>query len=340
MRVDGRHQVSEIFAFDSAAYDPDVAFARYCDLYARGADVERTGTPFFARVRSWQLDRTLLFAREYGGVRHCRGKRVADDRFDHFLLSHVVSGELVIGPIGQGLRVAPGETLVVDTRQPMESGAESVCLITVCLARDVTRAAAGNLSNLHGYRIGVQEGALLSALLRALVEQAPRLPQAVHATITRTLVDLLSVAINPAGSGARSEFYRLEHVRRETVRQLIEANLGTSDFSVEDIVKATGISRTGLYRLFESCGGVSRFFQLCRLQQLRDRLDNRAFDNQSLAELAAMLGFTDESHASRLFKQAFVITPGAYRAASIRGTRHPTVELMTRRWNNSLSVLS
>lgn len=331
--------MSEIFAFDSAAYEGDDAFARYCDLYAAGADVERTGAPFFARVRSWRLERTLLFAREYGGIRHRRDARVAQDGFDHFVLNHVISGELVGGPGGKVTAIAPGETLLHDTCEPMEVGAHSVKLITVSVARDAMRAAAGNLDQLHGHRIGAREGALLGALLRTLVEQASHLPSSAHAAITRTLVDLLSVALNPDGAGARSEFYRLEHVRRETVRRLIEANLDQPNFSVQDIINATGISRAGLYRLFESCGGVARFIQLCRLQQLRDRLDNRAFDNHSLAELAPALGFSGESHASRLFKQAFGISPGAYRFASIRGMQDPSVDLMARRWNSSMSEL-
>jgi AraC-like DNA-binding protein len=332
--------VSEMFAFDSSAFkSEDEAFARYRELYAYGSDVERTGTPFFARVRSWRLERTLLFERHYGGVRHLRAGRVAEDGFDHFVLNHVVGGQLMGGPLGLPVAVKAGETWLADTCQPMESTAKDVRLITVSVARDAARAAAGNLSSLHGYRIGVQEGGLLSALLRALVEQAPTLPAAAHAAVTRSLVDLLSVAINAAGAGARSEFYRLEHVRRETVRRLIEANLGVADFSVQDIVTATGISRTALYRLFESCGGVNRFIQLCRLQQLRDRLDNRAFDHQSLAEMVPGLGFSNESHASRLFKQAFSVAPGAYRTASIRGAEQPTVEQMNRRWNASLSEL-
>jgi AraC-like DNA-binding protein len=171
------------------------------------------------------------------------------------------------------------------------------------------------------------------------VEQVPHLPFAAHAAVTRTLIDLLSVAVSPFGSGARSEFYRLEHVRYETVRRLIEANIGVLDFSIQDIIRSTGISRAALYRLFESCGGVNRFVQMCRLQQLRERLDNRLCDDLSLAELAPMVGFSDESHASRLFKQAFGIAPGAYRAASIRGMQDPSVDVMARRWNSSLAEL-
>jgi AraC-like DNA-binding protein len=331
--------VSEIFAFDSAAYDPDIAFARYCDLYARGANVERTNAPFFARVRSWRLDRTLLFAREYGGIRHIRGNRVESDGFDHFVLSHVVSGELLAGPDGKPISIGAGESVLLDTTEPTETGADNVVLITVGLARDTVRAAVGDVQGMHGYRIGTREGGLLGAMLRALVEQVHHVPFGAHAAITRMLIDLLSVAVNPYGSGARSEFHRLEHVRYETVRRLVEANIGVPDFSIQDIVHATGISRAGLYRLFESTGGVNRFIQLCRLQQLRDRLDNRLFDDLALAELAPMVGFSDESHASRLFKQVFGISPGAYRTASIRGTQHPSVDMMARRWNSSLTEL-
>ena len=331
--------MSEIFNFDSAAFDTDEAFARYCDLYARGADVVRTGEGFYARVRSWKLDRTILFAREYGGIRHIRNQRVAQDGFDHFVLSHVVAGELTVGLGGRAIAIAPGESVLLDTTQPMETGSDSVTLITASLARDTVRAAVGDVQDLHGYFIGAREGGLLGAMLRALIEQVPHLPIGGHAAITRTLIDLLSVAIKPFGSGARSEFHRLEHVRYETVRRLVETNIGVPDFSIQDIINATGISRAGLYRLFDFCGGVARFIQICRLQQLRDRLDNRVFDSLSLAELAPALGFSDESHASRLFKQAFGVAPGAYRAASIRGAQNPTVDLMVRRWNGSLTEL-
>lgn len=331
--------MSEIFAFDSDGRDPDEAFSQYCSLYASGTDIERTSAPFFARVRSWRLDRTLLFAREYGGVRHHRGPRVERDGFDHFVLHHVVSGELAGGREGEPVTVGPGETLVLDTREPMESGAAAVTLVTVSLARDAMRAAVGNLENLHGYRISRREGALLASVLRELVDQAAHLSPGAQAAVTRTLVELISVAIHPGGPPGRSDFYRLEHARRETARRVIEAGVAQPEFSVQDIIRLTGISRATLYRLFEPQGGVARYIQLCRLQQLRERLDDRAFDRHSLAELAPMLGFSGESHAGRLFKQVFGVSPGAYRTASVRRAQSVPVETMSRRWNDSLREL-
>ena len=331
--------MSEIFAFHSDAFDVNEAFERYCRLYAFGTDVERMTTPFFAHVRSWRLERTLLFERHYGGARHRRLERISRDGFDHFVLHHVVTGELIGGSPGATRRLGPGQTLVLDTCAPMESMANDVRLITVSLAREAMRASAGQLDDLHGHCIGVREGALLAALLRSLVAEADHLPASAHATVTRSLLDLLSIALDPRGTGPRSDFRRLEFARHESVRRLIEANLGDANFSVQDIIEATGISRASLYRLFSAQGGVARFIQSRRLQHLRERLDDRRCDALSLAELAPRCGFANESHASRSFKQAFAISPGAYRSASIKDASYPTVDLMAQRWAHSLDEL-
>ena len=332
--------MSEMLDFDSANYAPDEAFALYRELYAVGSDVRRTPDPFFAHVRGWRLERTLLFLREYGGVRHRRSERAGTDGFDHLVLHHVLDGELTGGRIDAPERVGPGETLLLDTRCAMDNGARAVRLITVSLARSAAQAAAGGLEGLHGRRIGAGEGALLSAYLRALVAQAPELPPGARPTATRVLVDLLSIALDPAGTGARSDFYRLEYVRREAAQRLIDARLTDNDFTVQDIVRDTGISRSSLYRLFEAYGGVQRFIQLRRLQHLRGRLDDRDFDDRSLAELAPLSGFSSDAHAGRVFKQAFGISPGAYRAASRHQASPRTVDAMSRRWVSGLSELS
>ncbi len=331
--------MSEMFCFDSDEHPGDEAFEHYRLLYAGGSDVERTADPFHARVRGWRLDRTLLFTRAYGGVRHRRRERVASDGFDHFVLHHVVGGELLGGPDGAPIAVGPGETLLLDTRRPMENGARDVDLVTVSLARDAVRAAAGHPDDLHGRRIAAADGVFLATLLRTLVAEAPRLPPGTLSTATRMLVDALSMAVNPAGQGARSDFYRLEYARREAAQRLIEARLDARDFSIAEITAETGTSRATLYRLFEAQGGVLRYIQLRRLQRLRDRLDDRSFDRHPLAELAALSGFSGESHAGRLFKRVFGVAPGAYRAASIRGTRVPSVDLMARRWTASMAEL-
>lgn len=317
--------MTEILAFDSAGLVDADAFERYRRLYATDVEVEKAPSKFFARVRSWRLDRSTLSVREYGGIRHVRNKHGARDGLDHFVLHHVVSGELLAGAPGRTARIGPGQTLILDARAPMEAGSANVRLITVSVTREAMLAATGSARDLHGYCIDCREGALLSSLLRELVEQIPHLAAGAHGAVLRTLVDLLAVALHPTGATVRSDAFRLEHARREAARHVIEVNAGSLDFSVQDVMKATGLSRTGLYRLFEHSGGVVRYIQQCRLQRLRAQLDDRAFDTHPLADLAPVLGFSSESHAGRLFKQMFGVSPGAYRAASIRAQERASI---------------
>jgi len=318
--------MTEILAFDSVGLVADVAFERYRRLYASEAEVEKASSQFFARVRSWRLDRSTLSVCEYGGIRHVRNKHGARNGLDHFVLHHVVSGELRAGASGRTARIGPGQTLILDARAPMEAGSANVRVITMSVTREAMLAATGSARDLHGYCIDCREGALLSSLLRELVEQIPYLAAGAHGAVLRTLVDLLSVALHPTGATVRSDAFRLEHARREAARHVIEVNAGSLDFSVQDVMKATGLSRTGLYRLFEHSGGVVRYIQQCRLQRLRAQLDDRAFDGHPLADLAPVLGFSSESHAGRLFKQMFGVSPGAYRAASIRAQERALID--------------
>jgi len=315
-----------ILAFDSAGLPETDAFERYRRLHAPDVEVEKAPSPFFARMRSWWLDRSKLSVCEYGGVRHVRNEYDARDGLDHFVLHHVVSGELRAGALGRPVRIDPGQTVVLDARVPMEASSASVRVITMNVTREAMLAAAGSARGLHGYCIDHRQGALLSSLLRELVEQIPHLAIGAHGAVLRTLVDLLSVALHPTGATVRPDAFRFEHARHEAARQVIEANAGSPDFSVQDVMNATGLSRTGLYRLFEHSGGVVRYIQQCRLQRLRVQLDDRAFDAQPLAELAPLLGFSSESHAGRLFKQMFGVSPGAYRAASIRAQEHASID--------------
>lgn len=318
--------MTEILMFDSTDVVDGDAFERFRLLHAADIEVEKALSPFFARVRSWRLDQSIVSVCEYGGIRHVRNEHGKSDGPDHFVLHHVVSGELRASTPGSTVRIGPGQTLLLDASAPMESTSANVRVITMSVTREAMRVAAGPSRDLHAYCIGSREGALLTSLLRELVEQMPHLAAGAHGAVWRTLINLLSIALHPAGAIVRPEAFRQEHARREAARQVIEANAESLDFSVQDIMRATGMSRAALYRLFESSGGVVRYIQQCRLQRMRAQLDDRAFDRYPLAELAPLLGFSSENHAGRLFKQMFGVSPGAYRAASIRAQECASID--------------
>jgi AraC-like DNA-binding protein len=88
---------------------------------------------------------------------------------------------------------------------------------------------------------------------------------------------------------------------------------------VEQIQAELGMSRSAVYRLFESSHGVARYIKSRRLTRIRSiLLENR--DPRTLATLAADFGFQSSAHFSREFHRQFGCSPSETRAGrSLQG---------------------
>ena len=85
------------------------------------------------------------------------------------------------------------------------------------------------------------------------------------------------------------------------------------EISASDLAAAAGRSRFAVYRSFQAAYGMapSDYQRQLRLRTARRLL----VEGHSLADIAAMTGFTDQSHLTRWFTRCFGVTPGAYRRA-------------------------
>lgn len=83
--------------------------------------------------------------------------------------------------------------------------------------------------------------------------------------------------------------------------------------SLDEIAQVSGLSRYYFLRLFNSSMGLTPHSYLiqCRLTLAKDKI--RA--GLSLADIAYDTGFSDQSHLTRRFKQAFGITPKQFQRA-------------------------
>jgi len=107
--------------------------------------------------------------------------------------------------------------------------------------------------------------------------------------------------------------------RKETVRRLIDRNLHNSALGPDFLCREAGMSRSQLYRLLESEGGVKNYIQRRRLKQCFAELSNSA-EPRSVAAVAAGLGFLDPSSFSRSFKKEFGLTPKEVMHATLSGS--------------------
>ena len=95
----------------------------------------------------------------------------------------------------------------------------------------------------------------------------------------------------------------------EILREQFDENLTVSGVAADAGVHPVHLSRT--WRRFRGCS-LGHSLHEIRVEQACRRL---AADRVSLANLALEVGFADQTHFTRVFKQFTGTTPGAYRAA-------------------------
>ncbi len=102
-----------------------------------------------------------------------------------------------------------------------------------------------------------------------------------------------------------------DEVLLQKALKVVEENMDVSDFSVEDFVKAVGMSRTNLHRKLKALTGLSttEFIRSIRLkraaQLIKDNVGN-------ISEIAYQVGFTNLSYFTRCFKEEFKCAPSEF----------------------------
>ncbi len=129
------------------------------------------------------------------------------------------------------------------------------------------------------------------------------------------LVEVLSdILVNYADVKLRSIRLGKEHRSVRLIKEYLHDNL-SSNISLEQLVKITNLNRSYLIRVFRNAVGMTPYTYLnqIRVEKAKQLLKQ----GMSIADVAIMVGMSDQSHLTRHFKRIVGITPGRYRTMSI-----------------------
>ena len=109
----------------------------------------------------------------------------------------------------------------------------------------------------------------------------------------------------------------LAEIRLTRVLAFIEENLGEPP-RLAELAELANVSRFHFARLFRHSTGLSpmAYIERARLQRAKDLIRSGPL---SLTEIAALLGFADQSHFTRRFRLQFGYTPSAFAREQRRG---------------------
>lgn len=96
------------------------------------------------------------------------------------------------------------------------------------------------------------------------------------------------------------------------LEQIIEQELGNSNFSIDDIPSQLAMSRSQFFRAMKAAIGLTpnQYLREMRLQKARQLIENKNY--RTVKEIAYQVGFQKTSYFSTLFKNRFGKTPSAY----------------------------
>ncbi len=214
-----------------------------------------------------------------------------------------------------------GQTALGPRSPRMTCGSKSAAteVLTLYLPRDFCRDELSGLDHAHDPEIDPRLGALLAGYMDNLARQLPKIaPDHAHglAAATRSLVSacIAPRAIRPATATP------LTSLLIERARIVIRQNMAAPEFGPESLARLMAMSRSKLYRLFESMGGVAQFINRERLRDAHRRLVSPR-DTLPIHVIGSEVGFPDHSTFSRSFRREFGCSPTEARQRSLAGHR-------------------
>ena len=230
----------------------------------------------------------------------------------HHSASNVqLRGRSISVPAGTPFVVSLGEEVHIDRDQEDDR-------MVLLLSRDRFGRITHLLEAVKGMVLTAAQGRFLADYMLVLRRNLPdlaaddlvRFPNAVEAT--------LAACLAPSAERLATARHQIELTLMERVRQAVRRNLRSPSLGPDKLCRETAMSRSQLYRVLESEGGVAHYIQRRRLSESFSILCDGS-NTYPIAKIAEALCFADASSFTRAFRHEFGVTPREVRAASLAG---------------------
>jgi AraC-like DNA-binding protein len=237
---------------------------------------------------------------------------------DHWVISYCPGGATTMSTKEGQLDVRAGAPFVWSLGQPSDSRRAAAERMQLYLPRDSFSEISGALDMATRAVLAVPAGRLLAdymvLLKRNLAdltpENAARLPDAIQA--------MVAFCVAPSADQEAKAAKQIDLTLMERVRRVVRKNLYSPSLGPDKLCREAAMSRSKLYRVLESEGGVAQYIQRHRLTE-SFRLLCDVSSGRAIGKVAEMLCFADASSFSRVFRREFGLSPSDVRAAALAG---------------------
>jgi AraC-like DNA-binding protein len=301
------------FAIEAAPAPLETFAAAVSDVFAVAAPGDG-GEPSSAAVeaQAWHLG-TMMLGRFAGPpLSFVRSPAlVAGSGLDHILVQLYVEGGFSGLAGDRPIDVRAGDICAFDLCETLDTRSTAFSNISLLIPRDGFAAGTVDPQALHGLVLSSDQalGAMLADYLASLVARIGTLNRRdalFAATATASLVGTVLSGEVQKRSGQQPVSASASPLRRACA--YIDEHIADPDLDTAMLMRALGLSRAHLYRLFAASGGVKRHIR-------RRRLSGAALDLSDprrplrVGDVARRWGFSSDASFTRSFRAAFGIAP-------------------------------
>ena len=270
---------------------------------------------------------------------------MARDGMDHYMIQLFERGQMQ-WETSTGTTELPENGLVVfDLAQTVKTRTNDFTNLSLIIPREMLDGALKSQNDQHLRVLTGQEPMvkLLHDHMISLKTLADRMSLKQAIEIAPATVGLAAACLNAAvDQEAPNQSAGVAMAQLTVIRRFIEANLSEPDLSVDWIAKRVGASRSKLYQLFDSFGGVGAYIRDRRLRRALLALTDERSKHRPIYDIALASGYTSDAAFSRAFRARYGISPRDVRTDNIqleysRGM-NGNVDRRYEKWLHHLSV--
>ncbi|WP_458114293.1 helix-turn-helix domain-containing protein [Arthrobacter sp. R1-13] len=212
----------------------------------------------------------------------------------------------------------PGDLAIYDTNRPYTLAFEEEArMMVVMFPCDALSLPTDYVGQLAAVRMAGSTGlsGIVGQFIRQLSENLDVLSGPSGSRLATNALDLVSTMLHAEMDIAPDQM-KPQALLAVSVREYIEANLSDPLLSPASIAAAHFISTRHLHNVFHESGTtVASWIRSQRLDGARRELRDPLHAGRSVGAVAARWGFLDAAHFSRIFRDAFGVSPSDWRRA-------------------------
>lgn len=190
--------------------------------------------------------------------------------------------------------------------------------LQLILARDSFQAIAPVVDAARGMALTSPTARMLADYIRLLEHYVPTLDDDAASRLANAVQAMLLACLAPTADNRSAASDQIRLTLMERVRRAVRTNLRSPSLGPAKLCREAGTSRSQLYRLLESEGGVAHYILRRRLSESFSMLGDVA-NELPIGQVAEGLCFSDASSFTRAFRREFGVSPSDVRAATHAG---------------------